>query len=48
MKSAPWTELDSIKAQQIWTAYQDQNDLSGRIGQTVGIDPLIINSKKDD
>ena len=38
-ESSPWKETDSLKAKQIWAAYQQQHDLSDRIGQTVGIDP---------
>jgi hypothetical protein len=34
-----WTEADSAKAKRIWEEYQQQHDLSDRIGQTVGIDP---------
>ena len=34
-----WTGADSVKAKQIWVEYQQQHDLSNRIGQTVGIDP---------
>jgi hypothetical protein len=39
MALSNWGEADSIKAKQIWTEYQQQHDLSGRIGQTAGIDP---------
>lgn len=39
MRRSNWTKADSIKAKQIWTKYQQQHDLSDRIGQTVGIDP---------
>ena len=39
MKNVEWTEADSIKAQKIWKIYQDQHDLSARLGQTAGIDP---------
>ncbi len=39
MKRFSWTEADSVKAKQIWTKYQQQHDLSNRIGQTVGIEP---------
>lgn len=41
MSLAQWTESDSQKAKQIWIEYQRQHDLSGRIGQTAGIDPHI-------
>ena len=36
---ADWKETDSAKAKQIWAEYQRQHDLSGHLGQTVGIDP---------
>ena len=39
-ESSNWREIDSLKAKQIWTAYQQQHDLSERVGQTVGIDPV--------
>jgi hypothetical protein len=39
MALANWGETDSAKAKQIWAEYQQQRDLSDRIGQTVGIDP---------
>lgn len=39
MPHVEWTESDSVKAKQIWLGYQRLHDLSGRIGQTVGIDP---------
>ena len=34
-----WEESDSAKAKRIWIDYQQQHDLSARIGQTAGIDP---------
>ena len=39
-ESSNWREIDSLKAKQIWAAYQQQHDLSERVGQTVGIDPV--------
>jgi len=39
MELSPWTEAESSKAKQIWVAYQQQHDLSERLGQTAGIDP---------
>ena len=39
MKPSNWTEADSAKAKLIWTEYQQQHNLSDRIGQTAGIDP---------
>ena len=40
MALSNWGEAESSKAKQIWAEYQQQHDLSDRIGgQTVGIDP---------
>lgn len=39
MKPPHWTQADSREAKQIWEEYQKQHNLSGRIGQTAGIDP---------
>ena len=39
MKRSNWTEADSAKAKQIWAGYQQQHELSDRIGQTAGIEP---------
>ena len=39
MGGSSWTEADSTRAKQIWIQYQQQYDLSDRVGQTVGIDP---------
>jgi hypothetical protein len=35
-----WTELDTAKAKKIWSIYQLQNDLTEKLGQTAGIDPV--------
>jgi hypothetical protein len=35
-----WTEADSDRAREIWSDFQQQHDLSGRTGQTAGIDPV--------
>jgi hypothetical protein len=35
-----WTERDTERAQQVWAAYQRQHDISDRIDQTAGIDPV--------
>jgi hypothetical protein len=35
-----WTERDTERAQQVWAAYQRQHDISDRLGQTAGIDPV--------
>jgi hypothetical protein len=39
MSVSTWTEADTAKAKQIWADYQRNNDVSNRLGQTVGIDP---------
>lgn len=39
MELSTWRETDSVKAKQIWAAYQQQHDLSEHLGQTAGIDP---------
>ncbi len=35
-----WTEADSDRARELWSDYQQHHDLSGRAGQTAGIDPV--------
>jgi hypothetical protein len=39
MAVSTWTELDTVKAEQIWSEYQKQHDLSTYLGKTAGIDP---------
>ena len=39
MAVANWTEADSIRAQEIWSQYQQNHDVSEKTGQTAGIDP---------
>ena len=39
MSSSTWTDADTARALQIWADYQQQHDVSDRIGQAVGIDP---------
>ena len=34
------TEVDVDRARQIWAEYQKQHDVSDRVGQAVGIDPV--------
>ena len=36
---ATWTHEDTAKCKQIWESYQQEHDLSDRIGGTAGIDP---------
>jgi hypothetical protein len=41
MKSVSnWTDADTTRALQVWAAYQQHQDVSNCIGQTVGIDPV--------
>jgi hypothetical protein len=40
MTTSNWTTADSDRAQEIWADYQRQNDVSDKIGQTAGIDPV--------
>ena len=39
MERSSGKEIDSVKAKQMWMRYRKRHDLSGRAGQTVGIDP---------
>ncbi len=39
MSQSNWTETDSKNAKRIWAEYQNEHDLSHRVGQTAGIDP---------
>jgi hypothetical protein len=39
MTGSHWTEADSNRAQEIWSEYQQQHDLTERAGQSAGIDP---------
>jgi hypothetical protein len=39
MPVSNWTEADTVRAEQLWEAYQREHDLSDRHGQVVGIDP---------
>jgi len=34
------TETDAARALQVWAEYQQHHDISDRMGQTVGIDPV--------
>jgi hypothetical protein len=35
-----WTQADTNRALETWRRYQRQNDVSGWVGQTAGIDPV--------
>ncbi|HWC90686.1 MAG TPA: hypothetical protein VG433_13550 [Pirellulales bacterium] len=39
MTASHWTEADTARAREIWSAYQHHHDLSGRAGQAAGIEP---------
>jgi hypothetical protein len=39
MPVSNWTQADSDRAHAIWSDYQQQNDLTDRVGETAGIDP---------
>jgi hypothetical protein len=38
MPATDWTESESHRAETIWSDYQQHHDLSGKDGQTAGID----------
>lgn len=40
MKISTWTQADSSRAQEIWSEYRQQHDVSAKAGQTAGIDPV--------
>ncbi len=40
MTVSHWTDADSNRAQEIWSEYQQHHDLSEKVGQTAGIDPV--------
>jgi len=40
MTTTNWTEADSNRAREIWSDYQRHHDLSDKLGQTAGIDPV--------
>ena len=39
MSLPSWTEAESSRAQAIWSEYQQQHDVSEKLGQTAGIEP---------
>lgn len=39
MTVSNWTEVDSSRAQQIWSDYQQHHDVSEKAGETAGIEP---------
>lgn len=40
MSTSSWTVADTARACQVWAEYLQQHDISDRIGQTAGIDPI--------
>jgi hypothetical protein len=40
MTVSPWTEADSLRAKEMWSKYQQDHDVSEKIGQTAGIEPV--------
>jgi hypothetical protein len=40
MTVSDWTAADSNRANEIWTEYQQHHDVSEKVGQTAGIDPV--------
>lgn len=40
MTVAHWSEADSVRAQEIWSEYQQRHDVAEKVGQTAGIEPV--------
>jgi hypothetical protein len=40
MSSSTMTAVDTVQARKIWAEYQRQHDISDRMGQAVGVDPV--------
>jgi hypothetical protein len=40
MTTSNWTKADSKRAEALWLEYQQQHNLSEKIGQAAGIDPV--------
>ena len=40
MTVSNWTDADSRRAEQIWSEYQQHHDVSKKVGQTAGIEPV--------
>lgn len=40
MTVSPWTEADSNRAREVWSHYQQHHDVSEKVGQTAGIEPV--------
>jgi hypothetical protein len=39
MSTALWPEAETVRARELWEAYQRDHDVSAHLGQAVGIDP---------
>lgn len=39
MAVSRWTEMESSRAREIWSRYEQGHDLADKTGQTAGIDP---------
>jgi hypothetical protein len=40
MNRSGWTDSDTANAKEVWKEFQESHDISDRLGQTVGIDPI--------
>lgn len=40
MTNSRWTESDSGRAREIWSEYRQRQDVSKKVGQTAGIEPV--------
>ena len=40
MSETNWSPAETERALQLWAEYQQQHDLTARLGQTAGIDPV--------
>ncbi|MFL5245525.1 MAG: hypothetical protein ACJ8FY_25805 [Gemmataceae bacterium] len=40
MNSSTWTDSDTANAKEVWKEFQKAHDITDRLGQTVGIDPI--------
>ena len=40
MRVSNWTEADSTRAREIWTEYQQHQDVSEKVGESAGIEPV--------
>lgn len=40
MTVSTWSEADSNRAREIWSEYQQHHNVSAKVGQTAGIDPI--------